>query len=974
MTLKLFETPAEYNAAQPLPPPRPLAAQLPEQVPPGERLAARDFFLRWRGTHFTERQAAQSFFIDLCRMVGHPAPGEMGDAGVFTFEKSVPGGACDVWFQDRFAWEFKTADSQLDEGLNQLLRYQVYLGTPPLLIVSSFNSVRIRTNFRGMETVVYQFSIYELMLPENLQILERAFFAPDALRPVRTVEEVTQETAGLFHTIVADMEAHNDDPEKLARYLNQLIFCLYAEDAGLLRWQLFTQAVEHQYENPAGFDRAVRELFRHMADGEQWAFFNVAHFNGVLFHSIETIELSAPALERLAEASRQNWTNIEPSIFGTLFERALDASKRAQLGAHFTSEQDIMLVVEPVVLAPLRREWDAAQAEISALLDNDEAAARARLEAFQQRLAGVTVLDPACGSGNFLYLALRSLLDLEKEAIDFGYMQGWGDLRPTVRPGQLFGLETNPYAAGLARISLWIGHIQWYIANGFPYDYRPILPELDTIRQTDAILDLSDPANPQEPEWPAAEFIIGNPPFLGHFPFREQLGDEYANAVYQLYGERIPNSSDFCCYWFEKARAQIANGLTQRAGLLATQAIRFQSNRRVLARIKETGDIFTAISDHNWVLDGANVHIAIIGFDDGRQTERMLDGTVVDNINANLTGGPDLTQARQLTENAGISFMGDIKVGPFEIDRETAQRMLSQPNVHGQPNSDVVKRWMIGRDLNQVSRDLWIIDFGVDMPESEAALYEAPFEYILEKVKPGRESNRDARFRNYWWLHGRPRIEMRQALSNLPRYLGTSMVSRHRLFRFIDGDVLPDATIITFARDDDYFFGVLSSRIHELWARMMGTQLREAQSGIRYTPTTCFETFPFPEPMPEQRAAVAEAARRLNELRENWLNPVDAAGQPITDERELRRRTLTNLYNRPPTWLLNAHAALDDAVVAAYGWPADLGDEAALQRLLALNLERAAAEGAAAAPESAADPESADTDGGGADEVEQSGA
>lgn len=970
MTLKLFETPAEYNAAPPsLPPPRPLSEQLPEQLPPGERLAARDFFLRWRGTFFTERQAAQSFFIDLCRMVGHPAPGEMGDPDVFTFEKRVPGGACDVWFQDRFAWEFKTADSQLDEGLNQLLRYQVYLGTPPLLVVSSFNTIRVRTNFRGMETVVYQFTTQELMLPENLQILERAFFAPDDLRPVRTVEEVTQETAGLFHTMVADMEAHQGDPEKLARYLNQLIFCLYAEDAGLLRWQLFTQAVDHQYDNPAGFDRAVRELFQHMADGEQWAFFNVAYFNGDLFHSIETVELSAPALERLSEACRQNWTNIEPSIFGTLFERALDASKRAQLGAHFTSEQDIMLVVEPVVLAPLRREWDAAQGEINALLERDEAgAARARLAAFQQRLAGVTVLDPACGSGNFLYLALRSLLDLEKEAIDFGYMQGWGDLRPGVLPSQLFGLETNPYAAGLARISLWIGHIQWHLAHGFGYDYRPILPTLNTIYQTDAILDLSDPESPQEPEWPAAEFIIGNPPFLGRRLWNQNLERAYIQSVDSVYRNKLPRTSDLCCYWFEKARAQIAAGITKRAGLLATQNIRAVYSRGVLERIVDSGGIFAAYPDHDWLLEGANVHVSIVGFDDGSETDKRVNDESVSRINANLTSGPDVVEAQRLAANAGLAFRG-ANTTPFDIPGELARQMLAlRGNPNGRPNSEVIAPLRNGQDLAERPRGYFTINFGA-MDFAAASLYQAPFEHARNAVaSSGRQLTG-----NYWQYRTRA-VNLTAAVAALPRYIAHSVTAKHLTFVWVDaGTVCNNATNV-FARDDDYFFGILHSRIHEIWARALGTQLRDAESAFRYTPTTCFETFPFPEPTAEQREAVAAAANQLNRYRENVLNPQAVAGEAAPTAEELRRRTLTNLYNNPPTWLLNAHAALDAAVAAAYGWPADLGDEAVLQRLLALNLARAAAESAAAAPEPAAAPADADADGGDGDEVEQAGA
>ncbi|MCY3691497.1 MAG: hypothetical protein OXH30_05795, partial [Chloroflexi bacterium] len=549
------------------------------------------------------------------------------------------------------------------------------------------------------------------------------------------------------------------------------------------------------------------------------------------------------------------------------------------------------------------------------------------------------------------------------------------------------GRCSGPYASGLARTALWIGHLQWLIENGHQYNREPVLGSLNTIECRDALIEFIEPwaegnallepdlsaysaytdedrrelreleevtwpegdallgahNSHREARWPTVDYIVGNPPFLGHFPFREQLGDRYVNAVYDLYGDRIPNSSDLCCYWLEKARAQIADGKAKRAGLLATQAIRFQSNRPVLVNIKESGDIFAAVSDQDWVLDGANVHISIICFDDGSETTRVLDGERVNNINADLTGGADVTQARHLTENDDLSFMGVTKVGPFEITGEVAQEMLRQPNVHGKPNSDVIKRWLIGRDINQVSRDMWIIDFGVDMSEGDAALYEAPFEYVVANVKPERLQNNRRRYAELWWIHAEARPGMRQALNGLERYIGTSMVSRHRMFAWIDGDVLPDATIIVFASDDDYFFGVLQSRIHTLWAEASGTQLRESQSGLRYTPTTCFETFPFPEPTDEQREAIGTAAAELNRLRENWRNPTDMFGNPALNADQLRRRTLTNLYNEYPTWLAHAHATLDAAVAAAYGWPADLADGEVLERLLELNLERAGA-------------------------------
>ena len=908
-------------------------------------ITAQQFVDKWRNVQFGEKQASQEMFLDLCKLVGHPSPVDYGNSDVFTFEKWVPGGFADAYLEERFGWEFKGSDDQLTGAFDQLLRYQVYLKTPPLLIVSSFRTILIRTNFPGMETVLHEIPVPSLTRVEQLEKLRNTFFNPDLFRPLRTVEDVTRETATLFSDIVADMEGHDVDPEKLARYLNQIIFCLYAEDAGLLPDGLFTNIVKQQFRNPGRFDQVVSNLFHQMAGGGFFGADDIAHFNGDLFHDAGAIQLSTNALQRLVEATDRNWSNIEPSVFGTLFERAIDASKRAQAGAHYTSAADIMLVIEPVIMDPLLGEWEKAREEAGRLLDDDNRdGALARLAAFQERLASVKVLDPASGSGNFLYLSLRSLLDLEKRVIDFAAGQGWYDLVPTVKPDQMLGLEINPYAAELASTALWIGYIQWHQANGFPYANVPILTPLDTIRQTDAILDLSDPDNPSEPKWPPAEFIVGNPPFLGGKLLRTNLSDEYVDVLLDWYAGRVPGEADLVCYWFDKARIMLESGLARRAGLLATQGIRGSANRRVLRRIKETGDIFMAWSDHPWILDGAAVHISMVGFDGGFEPTRQLNGSPVESINANLSTGADLTLAARLTENAGIAFMGDTKGGPFDIPASLATEMIASPNPHNRSNAEVIKPWVNGRDITDRPRGMWIIDFA-DMPAEQAALYEAPFEYVNQYVRPRREVSRSKISK--WWVHERSRPEMRNALGNIKRYIATPRVSKYRLFVWLPNCVVTDSATIAIASDDDYFFGVLHSRIHELWALAMGTQL---ESRPRYTPTTCFETFPFPEPTDAQRDAIAHAAAELNHLRENWLNPVDTYGNPALDANQLRRRTLTNLYNQRPTWLANAHATLDAAVADAYGWPADLPDAAILERLLALNLERAEEEREATTP------------------------
>ena len=295
---------------------------------------------------------------------------------------------------------------------------------------------------------------------------------------------------------------------------------------------------------------------------------------------------------------------------------------------------------------------------------------------------------------------------------------------------------------------------------------------------------------------------------------------------------------------------------------------RGQGHRRWIERSGASGAIFFARSYGDWSLSGAAVDIRFVGQDDGSQVDRQLDGQPGFAINPDHTFGTNLTTARRLRENASTAFMGDIKVGPFDIDESTARLLLAKPNPDGRSNANVVRPWVNGLDLTRRPRNMYIIDFGLDMSEQEAALYEGPFEYALREVRPIRKTNVAACCRDRWWIHHNARPEMRRALHGLRRYLATPRLTKHRLFVWLDAQVLPDSQVIVIARDDDYTFGILHSRVHELWARATGTQLREVESGFRYTPTTCFETFPFPDPTSEQSDRVGEAARRLAELRQ----------------------------------------------------------------------------------------------------------
>jgi type II restriction/modification system DNA methylase subunit YeeA len=665
------------------------------------------------------------------------------------------------------------------------------------------------------------------------------------------------------------------------------------------------------------------------------------------------LDLTGDDLAVLEAVGRLDWGSIEPAILGTLFERSLEPDKRSQLGAHYTGLDDIRRVVEPVLMAPLRRRWAVVRAEAEALIGRREAATtpavrsrhqqalRSALLGFSDELAAVRVGDFACGSGNFLYVALKELLDLEKEVSLFGALNGLPAFFPQVGPHQLHGIETNVYAHQLASVVVWIGYLQWLDAAGFGVPSDPILKPLTTIQHRDAILTDDEQGRPVEPEWPTVDVIIGNPPFLGGNKIRQELGDAYVDRLFRLYDGRVPAFADYVCYWFEKARAHVAAGKARRVGLLATQGIRGGANRRVLERIKQTGDIFWAQSDRDWILDGATVHVSMVGFDDGTEQARELDDQTVATINADLTAATDLTQAKRLPENNGICFMGPSPKAPFDIDAATAQGLLTGFNINGRPNSDVVRPVASGIDLTNRPRGKWTIDFGL-MPLEQAVQYERPFEYVKKTVYPVRMDGRRAKYAGNWWQYARPRYEMRDALQGRNRYIATPAVSKHRVFVWMKPEVLCNQQTLVFARDDDYFFGVLHSRPHELWARGTGTQLREAESGFRYTPTTTFETFPLPwppgqEPAGDARAeAIAAAARTLVAQRDAWLNPPGASAA------DLKQRTLTNLYNQRPTWLALAHQALDAAVLAAYGWPADLGDDDLLARLLVLNQERAA--------------------------------
>ena len=960
---------------------------------------ASEFIAKWKKVELKERSAAQEHFLDLCRMLGHPTPAEADPTGEnFCFEKGAEkhgggDGFADVWKKDFFGWEYKGKHKDLDNAYNQLLLYRNTLANPFLLVVCDLDRIIIHTNFPNTVSVVHEIPLDRLGEPRSLEILRAVFFDPEKLRPGKTSVAITQEAAQHFADMAESMRKRGLDSAEVAHFLDRVVFCLFAEDIGLLPNQIFTRITEKSGGDPAKFARFIAQLFEAMAKGGEFGLETILHFNGNLFDGATVPDLTADEVTRITASARLDWSSVEPSIFGTLFERGLDPAKRSQLGAHFTGKEDIDVLVDAVVMQPLRREWDETKQIVEALLTTGKkkpgaapvqlsnpakkkamGEAEAIIQRFLTRLQSVKVLDPACGSGNFLYVTLQKLKDLEKTVILHSMDSGLASFFPMIGPWQLYGIELNPYAHDLAQMTVWIGWLQWLKFNGFGSPEEPILRAMSSnFQNRDAILDLSDPANPTEPDWPKVDFIVGNPPFLGAKMLRRELGDEYVEKLFGFYGDRIPNFSDLCCYWFEKARAQIEKGGCKRAGLLATQGIRGGANREVLKRIQDSGNIFWAVSDREWIQDGANVHISMVAFDNKVEATRILDGHDVATINPNLSTSADTTQARRLAENSGIGFIADVKAGKFDVAEAEALAMLQKPNPHGRPSSDVIVPWINSLDLLRRDRSMWIIDFGDSMPKDEAAKYEHPFQIVGQRVQPERAKVKRKRYRDFWWLHAEPCSEMRKAIVRNNRFLVTPTVSKHRIFAWWTTPTLPDHQLVAFGRADDYFFGVIHSRVHETWALELGTRL---ETRPRYTPTTCFETFPMPRPTHEQEQAIADAARELNELRERWLNPPEWTREEVLefpgtpdgpwsryiapgtnavryprivpkDEANadmLKKRTLTNLYNERPTWLDLAHRALDAAVFAAYGWKSDMNDDDLLAALLALNQERVATE------------------------------
>ncbi|HQX53756.1 MAG TPA: class I SAM-dependent DNA methyltransferase, partial [Planctomycetaceae bacterium] len=786
---------------------------------------------------------------------------------------------------------------------------------------------------------------------------------------------------------------------RVAQFLMRCLFTMFAEDVELIPKGSFAELLESLRETPENFGPMMEALWQTMDKGGFSPILRqkILQFNGGLFADCSALPLNRDQLELLIEAARSNWAEVEPAIFGTLLERALDPVERHKLGAHYTPRAYVERLVMPTLIEPLRNEWDTAYATAVALYEAGKTSeAQKTVREFHEKLCHVRVLDPACGSGNFLYVALELMKRLEGEVTkamaDFGDRQ---KIFTTIDPHQFMGIEVNPRAAAIADLVLWIGYLQWHIrALGRESISEPIIRKFDNIECRDAVLawDSIEPVfdadgkpvtrwdgrttkrhpvtgeevpdenarvqelryiNPRKADWPQVDYILGNPPFIGNKKMRFALGDGYVEALRATL-PNVPDNVDYVVYWWEQAGTILGKGHTRRFGLITTNSITQSSNRRVIQSVldgqKSLGLVF-ATPDHPWVDDGADVRIAmsVVSVDADRGTllritreEPGEDAEVklelaesFGPINANLTIGANVDASVPLMANRQLSFMGVTLVGEFRLEPEELEKLGQDREF--QPL--VVKPYLAGKAFSSGGRERYVIDlFGMSENDVRTKL-PSIYQRLLEFVKPLRDENKRETYRKNWWVFGEPRPAMRYALSGLTRYIATAETSKFRIFDFLAPDVVPDHSLFVVADDDAYPLGVLSSRVHATWASAAGARMGVGND-LRYRNVNCFLPFAFPSTIETQQRRIRELAEQLDAHRKR--QQVQHAGLSMTgmynvleklrSGEELTAKEKLIHEKGLVSVLKQIHDELDTAVFDAYGWPHDLTDEEILER------------------------------------------
>jgi len=908
-------------------------------------------------------------------------------------------------------------------------------GWPPFLIVVDVGHVfEIYSDFSGQGQGYTQFpdgnryriALDDLRRDDTRTLLRTIWNDPKSLDPALTKAKVTRDIADHLAQLGRSFEGQGHTPETVASFLMRCLFTMFAEDVHLIPKGSFTGKLHELRGHPEHAKPALQGLWEVMDKGgfSQVLMTDLKKFNGGLFRDSTALPLNAVQLSLLIEAAEADWQQVEPAIFGTLLERALDKRQRHKLGAHYTPRAYVERLVTPTVIEPLRDDWFNVRTSVQRLAeDGRPEAARALVHGFHRRLCETRVLDPACGSGNFLYVALEMMKRLEGEVTallsELGEDQtALGLSGMTVDPHQFLGIELNPWAAAVAELVLWIGYLQWHFrTHGKAAPSEPVLKDFANIRQGDALLEWSgrtprlddngapvtrwdgvtttrhpvtgdevpdpaarvqvyDYARPRAVKWPEAEFIVGNPPFIGASRLRDALGDGYVEALWKAYPD-MPQSADLVMFWWEKA-ALAARGYsagtgkgTRRFGLITTNSLRQTFNRRVLEPHlndpKKPLSLLYAIPDHPWVDTqfGAAVRIAMTVAGAGNHAGRLLTlaheareadeaegrsvtfDLAVGKVFANLQIGADVAGAKALKANDGLGHKGVMPWGMgFVITREEATKLINSDNA-----AQLIFDYANGRDLVGPSRNLMIIDcFGYDL-ETLRAKYPIVFQLLLDRVKPDRDQNNRKSYRDSWWIFAEPRREMRKALNGLERYIATTETAKHRIFQFVGRSVLADQKIRVIALQEAWQLAVVSSRIHECFSLAKGNWQGVGNDPV-YTHSTCFAPFPFPDLAQSQRLSLRSLGEELDahRKRQQALHPGLTLTQMYNVLEKLRAgQTIEGrdrgIYDSGLVGLLkDIHDRIDTAVADAYGWPATLSDDEILFRLVALNRERAAEE------------------------------
>jgi hypothetical protein len=1019
-----------------------------------------DFLGKWLGSEGNERANYQTFFGDLCVALAVDTPPPKGsveddqycfDKNIkFFSEKAETTRFADFYKENHFLIEAKQGSNNSAKGhgkrgtqgyrdtmqraFNQAKSYaynRMIPALPPFLITCDIGS-----HFEVWEGFSGEYGSYGARQQINLKDLGQAkvfdrfvaiFSDPQSLNPEKYRARVTREVAAELAKLSRWLEEQGHEPQQAASFLMRCIFTMFAEDVELLKGEVFTKALRDRWiPNPQTFRAEIENLWQTMNTGGTFGFEQILRFNGSFFTEATAFDLPKEQLEVLYAAAAKDWSQVEPAIFGTLLERALEKKERSRLGAHYTPRSYVERLVRPVVMEPLRQQWDEVELELRRLLDageGKEPTAKQREKAVQEiqrflaDLRRVKILDPACGTGNFLYVTLDLVKGLEQEAltrlvdvagnVQLGFEQ--------VDPSQFLGIEINPRAAAIAELVIWIGYLQWYFKRyGSAASPDPVLQAFGNIECRDAVLaydgrepdvdaktgevrtrwggrmmkhvvtgeDVPDPSdqvviyrylNARAAEWPQTNYIISNPPFIGNYRMRESLGDGYTEILRQVY-EDVPETVDYVMYWWNNAAELCKTMKIQRFGFITTNTICQVWQRKLIdSHFSKQNPIQLnfAIPDHPWADEGAAVRISmtvgqlpkaikqesILGKiiseiesetpEDSAENVR-IELTRVDRIHSNLKAGADIGKTIILKSNYNLCGRGVQLIGMGFCITEEESRNLE---------TEVIYNYLNGRDLLQKPRNSFVIDlFG--LKENEVLeRYPKAYQWIIERVKPERDQNNRKSYRDNWWIFGEPRANLRPALKQIKRYIATAETAKHRPFIFLDNNVVSDNRIIVIAIDDSYYLGILSSQIHVNWSIIAGGTLEDRPV---YSKTTCFDPFPFPDPTPEQKQKIRELGDRLDSHRKqvqaahpeititgmyNLLEKL-RAGQEFTEaDRAYNNKALVST-------LKQIHDQLDQAVFAAYGWQ-DLWaaqqtgtdiNETILERLVALNAERAAEE------------------------------